>query len=51
MVNFIKEFFEIFNWRFWWFCFIAFFPLWVGIIGCIVVSIEQKLGWLDDDAS
>lgn len=45
----LKEFFTIFNWRFWWFYFVATLPLWAGIIGCIVVGIEEKLGMLDSE--
>lgn len=39
----MKEFFEIFNWRFLWFCFIAFFPLWFGIIGGTYLLIVERI--------
>lgn len=45
----VKTFFEIFNWRFWWFLFIAFLPLWVGIIGCTYVIILEKRGELNEE--
>lgn len=38
----IKAFFEIYNWRFWWFMFIVCFPFIFGIIGNIVVLIQER---------
>ena len=49
MREFIKAFFEIYNWRFWWFCFIAFLPVWAGIVGCAYVGIKEKLGGFADE--
>lgn len=33
--------FEIFNLRFWWFCFLVFSPCIAGIIGCIIEGIRE----------
>ena len=45
----MKEFFEIFNIRFFLFLLIGFLPLWMGLISCIVVLIEEKMGVFDNE--
>lgn len=34
---------EIFTWRFFWFLWVAFLPLWAGMIGCLVVAVKNKI--------
>lgn len=38
----MKEIFEIFNWRFFWFMGVAFLPIWSGLIACVVVMVKEK---------
>ena len=45
----MKEFFEIFNFRFFSFIIIATMPLWFGVICCSVVLIQEKLGVFDNE--
>lgn len=39
----MREFFEIFNIRFWWLLTFGLLPLWGGIIGCAKLMIEEKI--------
>ena len=45
----IAKFFEIYNWRFWWFIFITFMPCWAGIIGCSYLMIKEKIEEIRND--